>query len=348
MRNIDFIHQRWFRVLQHLVFWTASFLVLLRIFRSGPEIHEVDVLYTALFHVFLVPPVYLNLRSFVHQLQKKWGWVLYVLKLALVIALFSWLNLMFFQDWSAALFPGHYFISYYTWVELALFIFIYVALTTLIKGTRSWFTVTRLRAEMEEMEKEKVQMELSALKSQVNPHFLFNTLNGIYSMTLAQDGRLPSTVLQLSDLMRYFLYEAGDEWVPLEKEVSLLKNYIALQKIRLGDHLSVNLELPENLNGQRIAPLLLITFVENAFKHGDKQRKKGNFLEMKLETQGGGLDFRIANYKGKVDETGEEKYGGIGLENVKRRLALLYPGKHSLAVKEDDQRFYVELKLYEA
>lgn len=327
------------------MFWAVSFYVLLKIFTSGPEIHEVDVLYTLLFHLFLLPPVYLNLVRFVYRLRIKYAWILYAIKLIVVIGFFSWLCFRFFQDWSAKLFPGYYFISYYTWLEIALFIFIYIGVTTLIKGTRSWFVLSKITARLQEAEKEKAQMELRALKSQVNPHFLFNTLNGIYSMTLTHDKRLPETVIQLSDLMRYFLYEATDEKVPLEKELALLDNYISLQKIRLGENLKIKRSITGQVEGQMIAPLLLITFVENAFKHGNKQQVEEDFVTIDITVEGKQLDFTISNNKGVVDDPAGEMYGGIGLENVKRRLELLYPGRHSLTITSDAISFTVNLKL---
>jgi hypothetical protein len=345
MRDLNWINAKWFRIVQHLAFWTLSYVVLLNIFRSGPELHKVDYIYAALFHLFLIPPVYLNLFSFVHQLNRRFGWLLYALKISIAIALFSWLSYSFFQDWSADIFPDYYFISYYTWLELALFIFIYITITSLIKGTRSWFTLVKVRAELQEIEKEKAEIELKALKSQVNPHFLFNTLNGIYSMTLTQDQRLPATVLQLSELMRYFLYESTGERVPLEKEVALLRNYIALQKIRLGDRPVVRLNIQGTLKDQQIAPLLLITFVENAFKHGDKQVKEENLLDIDMQVVGNSLNFTVTNRKGQIDDIETGEFGGIGLENVKRRLELIYPGKHELMIQEQPEHFKIELKL---
>jgi hypothetical protein len=337
------LQARWFRVIQHLGFWCLSFLILLRIFSDG-EVHEVDVLYTFLFHLFLLPPVYLNLLNFVSKLKGKYAWLLYAVKLIVVIALFSWLAHRFFQDWSAHLFPNYYFIAYYSWLEFSIFIFIYLAISTLIKGTRSWFVLSRVQAQLQETEKEKAQMELKALKSQVNPHFLFNTLNGIYSMTLTNDERLSRTVIQLSDLMRYFLYEATEDDVPLVKELALLENYIALQKIRLGEKCKTNYQVNGAIRDQQIAPLLLITFVENAFKHGDRV-DGGEFINLQIGVEGEQLSFRISNKKGSIDDIDQERYGGIGLENVRRRLELLYPGKYKLDINDNSDTYDVDLKL---
>ncbi len=186
---------------------------------------------------------------------------------------------------------------------------------------------------------------MKALKSQVNPHFLFNTLNGIYSMTLTRDARLPATVLQLSALMRYFLYESADEMVPLEKELSLLNNYISLQKIRLGSNLGVTVNIEGEVRDQKIAPLLLITFAENAFKHGDKNVENEDLLNIDVIVNGRQLEFGVTNRKGVVDDMETGEYGGIGLENVRRRLQLLYPRRHDLSIQDEGNIFKIKLKL---
>src|SRR5690606_9082492 len=123
----------------------------------------------------------------------------------ILILVFSWLNILFFNKWSAGIFPDLYFISYYTIWEVALILFIYIALTTLIKLSRSWFQVNELKQQLLQTEKEKAGIELQALKSQINPHFFFNTLNGLYGMSLNKDENLPGSILRLSDLMRYFI-----------------------------------------------------------------------------------------------------------------------------------------------
>ena len=188
-------------------------------------------------------------------------------------------------------------------------------------------------------------MELLALKAQVNPHFFFNTLNSIYSLSLDKDDRLPSTVLQLSGIMRYYLYESKDDHVSLEKEVKILKDYIELQRIRSSDKLEIKLNINGDLSHKKISPLLLITFVENAFKHGAKGESGSSFIHLDIATKENDLYFTVKNNKGTVDEIDLKEFNGIGLENVRRRLALLYPGKHQLTIKEAKDSFTVELNM---
>jgi two-component system LytT family sensor kinase len=195
------------------------------------------------------------------------------------------------------------------------------------------------------IEKEKIQIELKALKAQINPHFFFNTLNGIYSMSLARDERLPATVLQLSQLMRYFLYESGADLVPLEKEWQVFQDYIALQKIRSTANLNLQQELDGEIGEQMIAPLLLVTFLENAFKHGAPAGKETSSIRIHMRLEQNDFNFRIENTKSPVDDVEQGIWKGMGLENVRRRLSLLYPGRHTLDINESNNQFVVNLHL---
>lgn len=333
------------RMAQHLVFWVLSYLVFVQVFKTGEAAEKIDYVYSALFHATIVPAVYINLWGLLPRLAngRRWWW--YALAVAVLIALFSWLNYSFFQDWSKYLLPNYFFISYFRMWEVSLFFIVYLGFTSLLKLSRSWFMVNELQRRLLQTETEKVQIELKALKAQVNPHFFFNTLNGIYSMTLDKDERLPQTVLQLSHLMRYFLYESREDLVPLEKEWQVLRDYISLQRIRSGPGLQVEPVLEGEIKQQRIAPLLLITFAENAFKHGAKGNTGAVNIHLLLQVKEDGIYFRIQNTLGKVDEVEPDQYKGVGLENVRRRLALLYPGKHTLTIHETEQDFMVTLQL---
>ena len=344
MADKNIINKRWVRVAQHIAFWLVSYFVMLHLFKYGAVPEEVDYVYTSLFHVLVLPAVYINLVLLLPRLNQKNGWFIYIPLLLALLALFSFLNYKFFQDWSTIIFPDYYFISYYNWWEIALIYFIYIIITSLIKSAKTAFVLYRVKAELEETEKQKVQMELKALKSQINPHFLFNTLNGIYSMALDRDQRLPDTVLQLSELMRYFLYEAKDDVVPLQKELQLLDTYIALQKLRLGNDLKVEVIKKGEVSNQKIAPLLLITFLENAFKHGDKNAD-GEFLLLEMIINKNHLYFKLKNKKGADNLLETNEYKGLGLENIRRRLELIYPGNYSLDILNKDDFFIVELDL---
>ena len=333
------------RIIQHLAFWVLSFFVFLNLFKTGSKPEKVDYVYTLLFQLSLLPAVYLNLKLLLPKLGNRKTILLYIISLAAVIILFAWINYSFFDNWSAKVFPDYFFISYFTFKEVLLFFSVYVVITTLLKLSKSWFFVSQLQKELLEKEKQKAEVELKALKAQINPHFFFNTLNSIYSMALDKDERLPGTVLQLSELMRYFLYEAKDNFVPLERELAVVDSYIALQTIRSGEQLKIEIKREGNMTNQKIAPLILITFLENAFKHGAKGGSENTFVRLDIKVEENKLTFVVENNKGIIDEVNTGEYNGLGLENVKRQLELLYPGKHLLNIKDQPNRFSVALQL---
>ena len=271
--------------------------------------------------------------------------MLYIVLLAIVVVFFAWINYKFFSEWSATLLPNYFFISYFTFKEIVFLFTTYIIITSLLKFSKSWFWVSALEKKLLEKEKQKTESELKALKAQINPHFFFNTLNSIYSMALDKDERLPRTILQLSDLMRYFLYGSNDNFIPLEQELAVVQNYIALQKIRSDENLDIELSRTGEINGQQIAPLLLITFLENAFKHGAKGGSEKSFIKLNIQIENKGLLFSIMNNKGKIDKMTNATAGGLGLENVKRQLELLYPGKHTLTTKDMKDKYIVDLHL---
>ena len=333
------------RIIQHLGFWVLSFFVFLYLFKTGAKPEKIDYVYTILFQLTLLPAVYLNIELLLPKLGNRKRILFYLFSLAVIIIFFAWINYNFFDNWSAKVFPDYFFISYFTFQEIILFFSVYIIISTLMKLSKSWFLVSGLRKELLEKEKQKTEVELKALKAQINPHFFFNTLNSIYSMALDKDERLPGTILQLSELMRYFLYVSRDNFIPLEKEMTVLDNYIALQKIRSDSKLNFEIKRSGEINGQQIAPLLLITFLENAFKHGAKGSLEKSFIFLNTIIEKNKLIFSIENNKGYVDEIKTGDYNGLGLENVKRQLELLYPGKHSLKINNEQNSFKVQLQL---
>src|SRR4030095_1676049 len=229
------------RIIQHLAFWVLSLILFLQLFKTGSQPEKIDYIYTVLFQLSLVPAVYINLEWLLPKFGKRKTILLYTIFLAIVLILFSWSNYKFFAEWSSKILPDYFFISYFTFKEIVFFFTAYIIITSLLKLSKSWFWVSELEKELLEKEKQKAEVELKALKAQINPHFFFNTLNSIYSMALDKDARLPGTVLQLSDLMRYFIYGSKDNFISLEKELTVVNDYIALQRIRSGEQLSIEI-----------------------------------------------------------------------------------------------------------
>jgi two-component system, LytTR family, sensor kinase len=191
------------------------------------------------------------------------------------------------------------------------------------------------------LSKEKDAMELAFLKSQINPHFLFNTLNNLYGLSLSEPDKTPDAIVQLSDMMRYMLYESNSDKVLLEKEIAYLRSYIDLQKLRYFGTTFIDFKINGDLNHQQIAPLLLISFVENAFKHGDVFDE--NYpLSMTLNISEKQLIFDVKN---KIHNKNKEEVGGFGVKTVERRLALLYPNRHKLTATSDKNIFESHLEI---
>jgi two-component system, LytTR family, sensor kinase len=193
----------------------------------------------------------------------------------------------------------------------------------------------------ENLKNEKITMELAYLKAQINPHFLFNTMNNLYGLALTEPEKTPDVILKISEMMRYMLYESNEEKVPLSREIEYLNSYIELEKIRFEGDTFINFTIEGNVNQYQIAPLLLISFVENVFKHGDVQNKNSP-VEINLKINNKQLIFRQWN---KISIKEKDKMGGVGRKNVERRLSLLYPNKHQLTVKNENGMYESELIL---
>ena len=202
----------------------------------------------------------------------------------------------------------------------------------------------RTNNRLKQTEKEKVNAELSYLKAQINPHFLFNTLNSIYSSAIEENADNTATaVVKLSGMMRYVISEAHHDYVSLEKEISYISDYIDLQKIRLGNTVRLDYKVTGNTTGKKIAPLVLISFIENAFKHGvNPEEKSGITIDIGIEDNH--LQMLVSNSKVKTINSNTLR-NNIGLDNTRSRLQLLYPNRHELVIKEDEKEFIVLLKI---
>ena len=220
-----------------------------------------------------------------------------------------------------------------------------VSFVTAIKITADWL---RENNKLHDLEKRQLTTELKFLRSQVSPHFFFNTLNNIYSLTLEKSDKAPEVVLKLSELMRYLLYATKKPKQNLKNEIECIQNYIDLERIRFDDSLEVNMHLSGNLGDKEIAPMLLIPLIENCFKHGASQNIGKMHIDVDVKVEGDVLFFKVSNTIPKKRKKGNSypRSGGIGLSNVKKRLELGY-NKHDYDLKifEKDDKFYVELKL---
>ena len=193
---------------------------------------------------------------------------------------------------------------------------------------------------------EKTETELEMLRSQINPHFLFNTLNNIYTLSLKKSDQTPEVVLKLADMLDYLLYESNATKVPLSKEIKLIENYLYLQQIRFGNRLRINFKKDEHISNQQIAPMLLLPFVENSFKHGVGKHRDKAWIDIELTVSTDSIVFKVKNSQPEVEPNKKEHIsGGIGIHNVQKRLDLIYRDNYILNIKNLDKTYSVNLKL---
>ena len=194
------------------------------------------------------------------------------------------------------------------------------------------------------MKRDKAVAQLELLKSQVHPHFIFNTLNNLYALSLHQDPRTPDLIHRLSSLLSYMLYESKDAVIPMAKEVEYVLNYVELQKIRYSDRLDVSINIFGSLDRFYVTPLILLPLVENCFKHGVSNEADRCWIRMDLSRSDDWLIVKLENSRGTNGHALADT-GGIGLANVRRRLEILYPEQHELKTLSEDQSFLAVLKI---
>lgn len=341
------------RWLYHALFWTAYFGVATVIALSNRPIHH-WTFYLQL--LTLLPPdmlqVYLNLNILVPRLLFCKRYALYFSTLLISVSLHSALFIGLHGYYTHQGETGFNYVKDFTignFLIQELNIFSLIGLTTGIKFLKDWM---RQERQWQEKEKQHIQTELDFLRSQIHPHFFFNTLNNLYSLTVRKSDEAPEVVLKLSNLMSYMLYGSGEPLVALDKELANLENYIALEKLRYGARLTLCFEKNGNTSPLEIPPLLLISFVENSFKHGLKGRIGAVRIDICLRVEKEALFFEVRNPAGAGEKVREplpggpdSEPGGIGLLNVRRRLDILYGDRYDLQLARRDDLFETKLKI---
>lgn len=333
-------NNRW---VYHALFWIVYYLFLCLIFYSAYEIHEpVFYLQFIVFMPFSAALVYFNVYVLIPSLiyRKRYGYYFFSLALALLVsALINQLLKKMYVHYGSAVFGYTSDMNFKNIFTEIIGLFYLTAFTTGLKLTRDWIQNQQL---MKEREKQYLETELNFLKTQIHPHFFFNTLNNLYSLTLKKSDLAPEVVLKLSALMSYMLYESNAAKVSLAREVGYLQNYLDLEKLRFGQRLTVLFEMEGQIEEVSIPPMILILFVENSFKHGVKNNVNHIEIDVSLKLEGEYLFFLVRNPIGDRSTPGKE---GIGLKNAKRRLDLLYGKNYQLDISENDGQFFVFLKM---
>ncbi len=217
-----------------------------------------------------------------------------------------------------------------------------ILITIPLRLIEEWFTKKELE---QNLKTHQLEAELRFLKAQVNPHFLFNALNNIYSLSFTASKKAPEMILKLSDMMSYMLYDCKSDTVPLSAELNYLRNYIDLQQLKKEGQYKVDFEVEGEVAALTIVPMLFIPFFENAFKHGNIDDLSFGWIKSKLLVRDEVLEFTIANSIPSNSATRNQKKGGVGLQNIKSRLELIYPEQHSLQIEQKDRIYTAKLSL---
>ena len=283
-----------------------------------------------------IPFFYLNSEILIPKILKPKGVEWYVL--GIIIAVFIWGCITIFIR--TEIFQRNSAIPSYGVVFQMLFV---LAISTSYKIFSDYLANEQ---KMKDQENERLKSELGFLRSQISPHFMFNVLNSIVSLARKKSDLIEPVTIKLSELMRYMLYEVDEEKVSMEKELKYLQSYIDLQKLRFGNDVAFNFEVINQISNKTIEPMLLIPFVENAFKHG-VGLIKNPVIDVKLDVQQSHIYFEVRNKVSRqFVEVTKNKNSGIGLVNVRRRLELLYPKNHELTIEEEGEWYEVKLKIF--
>jgi two-component system, LytTR family, sensor kinase len=333
-------------VFQQALFWLISiilFTVVLIYTRGDFNFYNIglrmamNILMTV---GFLAISVYINLLWLIPVFFNRRKFMLFFILEIANILLFIFLNyyVTFVFEGDSGNFLAEFIAEF-------ILVLVFLIVSTLLKVMRDSITLQDVELKMKEVERQKIEAELRALKSQVNPHFFFNTLNSLYALSLDKSDKAPELILKLSDLMRYVIYESQDDMVPVGKQLEFLQSYVYLERLRSNESLEVRFDiLGDNLD-IHIAPLLYLAFIENAFKHGAKDKKDNPFIHIVFNLEH--ADRVIFSIDNRADPfRGKHPGGGFGLSNVKKRLELLYPGKHELNISETVTGYHVDLTIF--
>lgn len=332
------------QIVQHLLFWAMAGFILYRLTAYSKEPSLTDVYYAILFLLPASWVVYWNIGLIDRLLPKQlyWTYLLFILVVLGTGVAWYFVIMEILVDF---IFPGYYFISYYPPAQILLFLSVFWLLSTLLNLSRGWFREQDQKQKIQELEQQKTQAELDALKAQLDPHFLFNNLNSLYSLALEENPKTPEAILKLSENLRYVLYEGVGAEVSLNKEIQHLSNYFQLQQWRFGEEMDISLELDLPPNDHPIAPLLLLPLLENCFKYVGQNRHGQYAVRGKIRLNEGKLAVSLQNTIASQKADEGSAVGGIGLWNLQKRLELLYPGRHYFNTVSTGDEFVARLEI---
>lgn len=335
------VTSRYIVLLVHLGFWSLFFIFPFLLI-SDPYYDKFflieAIIYTGALAIFF----YSNTLFLIPKLLGKKKIILYIFSIVLIVSVIVGLRIIVEYEFNPEMFERSWFLNRII-TDSIFTSLIVITVGGGLKITKEWYKNERLK---KEIESEKLVAELALMKSQINPHFLFNTLNNIRSLVRKNSPNSDAAIIKLSQLMRYMLYDAANDYVPLEKEIEYLQNYIDLQRLRLPEKVDINFEIIENKKGHQIQPMLFIPFVENAFKHGVSYLEDSK-VHLKLLVEENSLHFSIWNNMNvrKDEFVKSEERAGFGLKNIQQRLQFLFPDQHELKICTEHGTFTVNLHI---
>lgn len=340
------------RLLFHTLFWVAAFLFFVIFFGRANRNYNITLIFASMLFPLAMGTTYLINYYLIPRFlfRKKYGRFVLFLFYTMVISI--WLELIislmifiFISNYSIAQMDPSSFDSVFLFVGL----YFIILVATALKLIRSSFKIQKNNADLNqkkvETELKLKEAELKLLKAQIHPHFLFNTLNNLYGLTLEKSDEAPDLVLRLSHILDYILYRCNEQSVILSDELENLKNYIEIEKIRYSEKLELNVDFPAETKNLRIAPLIILPYIENAFKHGVSNYPGIAFVRAKISLLENTLIFKIENSKNPIQQKEDMHSKGIGLQNARKRLELIYPEKYILKINDGSDTFSVNLTL---
>jgi sensor histidine kinase YesM len=338
-----------FKIIGHISFWLVSISLLTVLFSFYDSKFSFNLLQKSVItNLFFAFAVYVNLLVLIPRFLKQKNYIFYIFWLIVLITITSLsiqflfiyplknlLNLSRFSHFNTNLHSAYFFST-----------LLYVGITSFLKLIKDWLSLQDVNLKLIKIEQQKLEAELKTLKGQLNPHFLFNSLNNIYSLALIKSDKVPELILKLSDLMRHIIYESKENYIALEKELEFVSNFLELQKIRTSDKTKIKYEITGTVPSAKIAPLLFEPFIDNAFKHGLPGMGELDFIHINFDFEKKG--FLIFTLENNFEEQFNKvkNNSGIGLNNVRKRLTLLYqPEDFKLDISKKDHIHRVSLEL---
>ncbi|HTH55100.1 MAG TPA: histidine kinase [Cyclobacteriaceae bacterium] len=332
--------------LLHLSFWCFYLSFYVYVYSSRPGRGEIVLTrllgFSTLQLTFAMLVAYLNYFIFLPRFlnhQKNWKYFLeFAIPFIILVTARVHLQRYFIDGYTH---HERYFYSNFYIVQLSFDTILITVFVSALRFAVGWF---ELESKRKQMENDKLMSELKFLKAQINPHFLFNTLNNLYYLAYSQSPNTTEVIAKLSQMMRYMIYDSNYQQVLLSKEIEYMQNYISLERLRLNNEVPIEFEVEGEAENKLITPMIFITFLENAFKHGVSANNPDSWVKISIKVKGNECIYTVENSKLKNLSESKEK-SGIGLQNLKRRLELSYPQRHALKTDEQSDRYFVQLNL---